>query len=147
MGAKMIGKFTVEYNGEVIAEGENLIDDTPGPLFQIEFDEPIQCNLDSPPMNFEYVFTLEDKMKNEKNRKHLKDLMDLLSDKHAELTERAACANKWIVKADEREEGQAIPMRMAASQLTLLLQDLDQHALRVLRVREEIEQVRENLKI
>jgi hypothetical protein len=42
MGAKMIGKFTVEYNGEVIAEGENLIDDTPGPLFQIEFDEPIQ---------------------------------------------------------------------------------------------------------
>jgi hypothetical protein len=110
------------------------------------FDPPVTFLKDDK-IEISYECSREDKMPNEANRKHLKDLMDLLSDKHAELTERAASANKWIVKADEREEGRAIPMRMAASQLTRLLQELDQHAQRVLRVREELEQVRENLKI
>lgn len=145
----MTGKWVVTHNGEVVAEGENEIN-TSGCLHTVEFDEPIQCNLDSPPITIGYTFTAENEMPNESNRRNLKAQMDLLSDAHADITTQAAHANHRILYADERNvqkvDGGKLALKWAGRQLEILEDMLGAQEDRIARVREEVEQIRKNLK-
>jgi len=113
-----------------------------------EFEEPIQCNADT---TFEITFTWEAPMPNEANRRNLKALMDILSDAHAELTQRAATINARLLDADTRNReapgSGKTSLKFADHQLDRLLDGLLEQGERVLRIEEEIETIKDNLKI
>ena len=89
-------------------------------------------------------------MPNESNRRNLKAQMDLLSDAHADITAQAAHCNARIIVADEQNVAKpgsgSTSLKWAARQLETLEELLDAQEDRLARVREEVEQIRKNLK-
>lgn len=90
-------------------------------------------------------------MPNEANRRNLKAQMDCLSDAHAEITKRAALINSRLLDADTRNNVKpgngAISLKFAGRQFDTLLADLEQQERRVARVRAELEQIKQNLRV
>jgi hypothetical protein len=80
---------------------------------------------------------------NDTARRNLKNLMDLLSDSHSEITDKAARVNAFMLKSGN----EITRASMAQRSLAVLEEALDAHAARCIRVRDEIGQIKNNLKV
>lgn len=80
---------------------------------------------------------------NDAARRHLKNQMDLLSDNHSEITNEAARINAFM--AEDRNA--LTRASMSKRSLTRLEESLVEQANRCLRVRAEIMQIKDNLKV
>jgi hypothetical protein len=84
---------------------------------------------------------------NEKNRRNLKALMDLLSDSHHEMAILAADINTVLLKIDEEPgKSSAIRSRIVGRKFGELAELLDEQALRVSRTAAEVRQLKKKVK-
>jgi hypothetical protein len=100
--------------------------------------------------------SLEAHMPNTANRRNLKALMDMLSDGHADITAKAVKANERLMEADNPTKGKdeagqrkfsGFALKGADRELGDLLELLNSQERRCVRVREEITEIKRNLKV
>jgi hypothetical protein len=87
---------------------------------------------------------------NENNRRTLRALLDILSDAHLAITEQGASVNGAFLKLDESIEasiGVAIYAKRPSSQIDTLIALLQEQAQRCIRIAEELETVKNNVKV
>jgi hypothetical protein len=122
-------------------------------VYNVRFDEPITMKSGD---ILKITYTLERDMSNrpnEQNRQHLRNLMDLLSDEHTEVAHAATKASGALLKIDEMDPTIATTTtrdaltRRAQWALAALEELLDAQALRVSRMRDEVEEMKKNIKI
>lgn len=81
----------------------------------------------------------------ENPRRNLKNIMDLLSDGHAEVTQQAAYANSALLTSETQQN--SLQVKAAARYLERAEEELLEQAARCERVRLEIIQIRKSLKV
>jgi hypothetical protein len=74
---------------------------------------------------------------------HLKNQMDLLSDNHSEITNEAARISVSLL----RDHISTARVNLSRAALTRLSDALEAHSARCLRARDEVRQIRNNLKV
>jgi hypothetical protein len=80
-------------------------------------------------------------------RRNLKNIMDLLSDGHTEVTQQASYANSALLTSETRKNDNSLRIKAAARYLERAEEELLEQAARCERVRLEIIQIRNNLKV
>lgn len=80
-------------------------------------------------------------------RRNLKNIMDLLSDGHAEVTQQAAYASIALLTSETRKNDSRYRIKAATRYLERVEEELLEQAARCKRVREEIIQIRKTLKV
>ena len=92
-------------------------------------------------------------MPNSTNRKNLKNMIDLMSDGHNDVTQMAARTNNALLKLDDYlintggGPAEGIHLRAANRYLNELQGMLDSHKARIGRVREEIQEIQKNIQV
>jgi hypothetical protein len=99
--------------------------------------------------------TLERNMNNrpnERHRRHLRNLTDLLSDEHTEITRQANVASGHLIEIDEQDpDTMTTSNRLASAQrakraFESLSELLDAQQSRVSRMRDEVNEMKKNIK-
>jgi hypothetical protein len=119
-------------------------------VYNVRFDEPITIQSGD---ILKITYTLERSMSdrpNKRHRQHLRNLMDLLSDEHTEVALQATKASGHLLKIDEPDTATATTRALHAQRagwaLKSLEELLDAQALRVSRMRDEVEEMTKNIK-
>lgn len=89
-------------------------------------------------------------MPNTTNRKNLKAVIDILSDGHQEVAMKAADVNRVLLDLDERSNsgaGVGLSLRASIRHLGELEEHLEAQEARARRVRDEISEIRKNLRV